>query len=96
MRVAILGGGVAGLACAHYLAKGGHTPVVLETSGWLGQHGAPIEHDGLRLDGFSHAIRNSDTALCGLLGELGGRRARNLLPGDGGPRPAPHGRHREP
>jgi protoporphyrinogen oxidase len=72
MRVAILGGGVAGLACAHYLAKGGHTPVVLETSGWLGQHGAPIEHDGLRLDGFSHAIRNSDTALCGLLGELGG------------------------
>jgi len=72
MRVAILGGGVAGLACAHYLAKGGHVPVVLEGSGWLGQLGAPIEHEGLRLDGFSNALRNSDTALCGLLGELGG------------------------
>ncbi len=72
MRVAILGGGVAGLACAHYLAKGGHTPVVLEASAWLGQLGAPIEHEGLRLDGTSLAIRNGDTALCGLLGELGG------------------------
>jgi len=72
MRVAILGGGIAGLACAHYLAKGGHTPTVLEPSGWLGQLGAPIEHDGLRLDRFSTALRNSDTALCGLLGELGG------------------------
>ncbi|MEX2208721.1 MAG: FAD-dependent oxidoreductase [Myxococcota bacterium] len=72
MRVAILGGGIAGLACAHYLAKGGHTPVVLETSAWLGQLGAPIEHEGLRLDGTSLAIRNGDTALCGLLGELGG------------------------
>jgi protoporphyrinogen oxidase len=72
MRVAILGGGVAGLACAHYLAKAGHTPVVLESSSWLGQLGAPIEHEGLRLDGTSLAIRNGDTALCGLLGELGG------------------------
>jgi uncharacterized protein with NAD-binding domain and iron-sulfur cluster len=65
MRVAILGGGIAGLACAHYLAKGGHTPVVLESSPWLGQLGAPIEHDGLRLDGTSRGVRNSDTALCG-------------------------------
>jgi protoporphyrinogen oxidase len=72
MRVAILGGGVAGLACAHYLAKGGHTPVVLEASAWLGQVGAPIEHEGLRIDRTSLAIRNGDTALCGLLGELGG------------------------
>ncbi len=72
MRVGILGGGIAGLACAHYLAKAGHTPVVLESSAWLGQLGAPIEHEGLRLDGTSLAIRNGDTALCGLLGELGG------------------------
>jgi protoporphyrinogen oxidase len=72
MRVAVLGGGIAGLACAHYLAKAGHTPVVLETSGWLGNFGAAIEHEGLRLDGTSRALRNSDTALCGLIGELGG------------------------
>jgi protoporphyrinogen oxidase len=72
MRVAILGGGVAGLACAHYLAKAGHSPVVLEASGWAGQLGAPVEHGGLRLDGEAHVLRNTDTALCGLLGELGG------------------------
>jgi protoporphyrinogen oxidase len=72
MRVAILGGGIAGLACAHYLVKGGHTPVILEPSAWLGQLGSPIEHEGLRLDGSSLPIRNGDTALCGLLGEIGG------------------------
>ncbi len=72
MRIAILGGGIAGLACAHYLAKAGHIPVVLEASGWIGPRGTPIEHSGLRLDGSSHALRNTDTALCGLLGELGG------------------------
>jgi protoporphyrinogen oxidase len=72
MRIGILGGGVAGLACAHYLAKEGHTPVVLEASAWLGQLGEPIQHEGLRIDRTSNALRNGDTALCGLLAELGG------------------------
>src|SRR5687767_14417493 len=72
MRIGILGGGMAGLACAHYLAKEGHTPVVLEASAWLGQLGEPIQHEGLRLDRTSNALRNGDTALCGLLAELGG------------------------
>ena len=72
MRIAILGGGVAGLTCAHYLARSGHTPFVLEPSGALGQLGAPIVHEGLRIDRFSNALRNTDTALCGLLADLGG------------------------
>ena len=59
MRIAILGGGVAGLTCAHYLARSGHTPFVLEPSGALGQLGAPIVHEGLRIDRFSNALRNS-------------------------------------
>ena len=50
MRIAILGGGVAGLTCAHYLARSGHTPFVLEPSGALGQLGAPIVHEGLRIE----------------------------------------------
>lgn len=72
MRIGIIGGGVAGLACAHYLAKEGHQPVVLEASPWLGQLGEPVQHEGLRLDRASNALRNGDTALCGLLAELGG------------------------
>ena len=36
MRVAIAGGGLAGLACAKYLADAGHTPVVLESRDVLG------------------------------------------------------------
>lgn len=72
MRIAVLGGGVAGLTCAHYLARAGHTPLVLEASGALGQLGSPIVHEGLRIDRFSNALRNSDTALCGLLADLGG------------------------
>ena len=72
MRIAVLGGGVAGLACAYYLARSGHTPLVLEASGALGQLGSPIVHEGLRIDRFSNPLRNSDTALCGLLADLGG------------------------
>ncbi len=36
MRVAIAGGGLAGLACAKYLADAGHTPLIFERSGALG------------------------------------------------------------
>ncbi|MGD1862867.1 MAG: 15-cis-phytoene desaturase [Leptolyngbyaceae cyanobacterium] len=36
MRVAIAGGGLAGLACAKYLADAGHTPIVLESRDVLG------------------------------------------------------------
>lgn len=36
MRVAIAGGGLAGLACAKYLVDAGHTPVVLESRDVLG------------------------------------------------------------
>lgn len=36
MRVAIAGGGLAGLACAKYLVDAGHTPIVLESRDVLG------------------------------------------------------------
>lgn len=36
MRVAIAGGGLAGLACAKYLTDAGHTPIVLESRDVLG------------------------------------------------------------
>jgi 15-cis-phytoene desaturase len=36
MRVAIVGGGLAGLSCAKYLVDAGHTPIVLESRDVLG------------------------------------------------------------
>ena len=71
MRVGILGGGIAGLACAHYLAKAGQVPVVLEESWQLGGAAAPVEHEGLFFDRIHQPILPSDTAVCGLLAQLG-------------------------
>jgi 15-cis-phytoene desaturase len=36
MRVAIVGGGLAGLSCAKYLVDAGHTPILLESQAMLG------------------------------------------------------------
>lgn len=71
MRVGILGGGVAGLACGHYLAKLGHVPVVIESAAELGRMGAPIVHAGAEIDRIPTVLRRTDSALCGLLAELG-------------------------
>jgi protoporphyrinogen oxidase len=70
-RVAILGGGIAGLANAHFLLKAGFTPVVLEASDRLGGLGTWFEHREVHLDRFYHVILDSDAELCAMLRELG-------------------------
>ena len=50
-RIAILGAGVAGLACAHYLARSGERPIVLEPSGALGPLGFRVVPGGSAADG---------------------------------------------
>ena len=35
-RTIIIGGGISGLSCAWYLAKGGVTPTIIEARPWLG------------------------------------------------------------
>lgn len=72
MRVAVLGGGSAGLSSAHYLLKTGHVPVVLEASNRLGGLSAPFRHADLELDRFHHLIRETDSPLLGLMAEIGG------------------------
>jgi len=71
MRIGIIGGGIAGLACAHYLLKAGHEPVVLEAENDLGGHSARFVHDGLSFDRFPRALMETDSALCGLMSDLG-------------------------
>ncbi len=71
LRVAVVGGGIAGLASAYFLAKAGHRPVVFESSGQLGGLGTHFEHHGVSLDRYYHVILDSDAELIGLIGELG-------------------------
>ena len=70
-RIGIIGGGIAGLATAHYLAEAGFEPTVLEGSDHLGGLGAHFEHEGVTLDRYYHVILDSDADLCGLLADLG-------------------------
>lgn len=70
-RVAVIGGGIAGLASAHFLLGAGHVPIVLESSDQLGGLGTHFDHEGVTLDRFYHVILDSDADLCGLIGELG-------------------------
>ncbi|HLK10818.1 MAG TPA: FAD-dependent oxidoreductase [Candidatus Binatia bacterium] len=71
LRVGIVGGGIAGLASAHFLARAGHVPVVLEASAQLGGLGTHFEHDGVSLDRFYHVVLDSDADLCALMADLG-------------------------
>ncbi len=65
-----MGGGIAGLSCAYYLARSGYTPVVLEPSSELGGRLPQIDHEGLLVDRVDCSILSTDTAVCGLLAEF--------------------------
>src|SRR5579885_2088378 len=71
LRVGIVGGGIAGLAAAHFLARAGHLPVIFEASAQLGGLGTHFEHEGVALDRFYHVVLDSDAELCALLADLG-------------------------
>ncbi|TKY51839.1 Tuberculostearic acid methyltransferase UfaA1 [Spatholobus suberectus] len=50
MRVAVVGGGISGLASAYVLAKGGVNVVLYEKEDWLGGHAKTVNVDGVDLD----------------------------------------------
>ena len=70
-NVAVIGGGIAGLASAHFLLKAGMQPVVFEASGQLGGLGTYFQHDGFSLDRFYHIMCDSDADLLALIDEVG-------------------------
>lgn len=69
-KVAILGGGISGLAAAYYLQNQGLHPVVLEATDHIGGLGADFRHDGLSIERFYHVMLNSDRHLLSLLRDL--------------------------
>jgi protoporphyrinogen oxidase len=71
LRVGIIGGGIAGLAAGHFLARAGHVPVVLESSAQLGGLGTHFEHRGVSIEQFYHVILDTDADLRTLLDDLG-------------------------
>jgi len=72
MRVAIAGGGLAGLACGKYLADMGHTPIILEREPVLGGLvSAWQDEDGDWVETGLHAFFGAYPNLLQLMAELG-------------------------
>lgn len=69
--IAVIGGGIGGLASAYFLCQQGCKPIVLEASERFGGLGTQFQHGDLTLDRFYHVIQDSDAELCGLIAELG-------------------------
>lgn len=71
MRFGIIGGGLAGLACAYELARSGHQVLVFEKETHLGGQVATFEVEGSPLERIYHHIFRSDAEMLRLIGELG-------------------------
>ena len=69
-RIAVLGGGIAGLASVHHLRERGLPAVLFEASPQLGGLGAAFTHEGITVDRFYHVILDSDVELCALISAL--------------------------
>ena len=69
--VAVLGGGISGLACALRLAHEGKCVTLIEGSDQLGGLGTFFEHDGRSIEKFYHCMLPSDGPLLRLLETLG-------------------------
>ncbi len=72
MRVAIAGGGLAGLACAKYLVDAGHQPILLESRDvWGGLVAAWKDADGDWYETGLHAFFGAYPNMLQLMSELG-------------------------
>ena len=71
LRVAIVGGGISGLSCAYYLAKGGASPVVIEARPRLGGVIRTERVDGCVIEAGPDSFLSVKPAAMDLIRELG-------------------------
>jgi len=71
MRVAVIGGGVAGMTAAYRLMQQGHEVALFEASSELGGLVRTFEVGGTRLEAFYHHLFSTDTTILALIDELG-------------------------
>lgn len=71
MRVAVVGGGVAGMAAAYRLMQGGHEVRLFEASPHTGGLVRTFDVGGGRLEAFYHHLFSTDTTILSLIDELG-------------------------
>lgn len=69
--VAVIGGGISGLASAFRLASLGHSVTLIEGDAQLGGLGTTFPYHGGRLERFYHCILPDDHALVRLIDEVG-------------------------
>ena len=69
--VAVIGGGISGLAAAWRLARSGATVTLYESSPQFGGLGTFFEHEGRTFEKFYHCMLPSDGPLLALLREIG-------------------------
>lgn len=70
-RVAVLGGGIAGLASAHFLVDSGFEVTLFESSDRFGGLGTFFDFEGHRFERFYHVMLPNDDALLSLVDTLG-------------------------
>ncbi|MBI4217148.1 MAG: NAD(P)/FAD-dependent oxidoreductase [Chloroflexi bacterium] len=71
MRVAVVGGGLAGLTAAYRLGQRGHQVSLFEAHPFLGGQAAAFVLGGAKLDAFYHHIFTSDIDIINIIQELG-------------------------
>jgi protoporphyrinogen oxidase len=71
MKIAVIGGGVAGLTAAYRLAQKDHQVDVYEASDYVGGLAAGFPVAGTRLEKYYHHLFTSDHSIRGLVHELG-------------------------
>ena len=70
-NIAVIGGGISGLATALRLVEQGHAITLIEASGQLGGLGTFFEYDGRSFEKFYHCMLPSDGPLLDVLERLG-------------------------
>jgi len=70
LRIAVIGGGISGLATGYALSKSGFAVDLYEKQPWLGGLAARCEVGGISLDRYYHFVCGGDSRLVSLCAEL--------------------------